>query len=137
MRLASLLEARFQAALAPIGLTPRQFSILAVVQAHPDLNPAQVARMVMITPQSLGALIDQLERANLVVREGERKRGVKTQIRPSREGLRLLRNASRIVEELNKETRKHLGSAYPAVEEAVRDLFNHLEGGDAPGRGGD
>jgi len=55
------LEARFKAALAVFELSPRQFSVLAVLVERPEVTVAEIARAVLTTPQSMAALTEGLE----------------------------------------------------------------------------
>src|SRR5664279_4789299 len=76
VRLAELLRRRFDTAVRPQGLTARQFSVLAVVRSRPGVTSADLARAVLTTPQSMGAIIDQLETAGLLQSRPRRGRGV-------------------------------------------------------------
>lgn len=76
VRLAAALERRFKEDLAPTGLSPRQFSILAVLAHRPSITVADLARAVLTTPQSMAALVEALERRGFVVRSTPRRRGV-------------------------------------------------------------
>lgn len=68
--------ARVNAALAPFGLRRSTFSALAVVSDTPGLRQAQLAGALAIERPNLVQVIDDLERAGLVVRtraEGDRR----------------------------------------------------------------
>ncbi len=68
VRVGHVLARRFDAMLAAHGLTPRQFGVLAHLARDPGLGSGALARLVLITPQSMGALLDELEAAGLVAR---------------------------------------------------------------------
>ncbi|HYW30925.1 MAG TPA: MarR family transcriptional regulator [Gemmatimonas sp.] len=68
VRLGHVISRRFEATLAAHGLTPRQFAVLAHLIRDPGLGAGALARLVLITPQSMGTLLDEVERAGLVVR---------------------------------------------------------------------
>lgn len=49
-------------ALAEIGVTPPQFVVLTMLRAYPGLSGADLARVAMLTPQTVGVIIRNLER---------------------------------------------------------------------------
>lgn len=126
VRVAAQLEIRFRSALKPAGFTPHQFSALAIIQAHPNRNPAELARLVLLTPQSMGAIIQQLEESGLLKRHGMRARGVPTQIVLTAKGRRALNSAWRIVSQLDAETRKCLGRDYLTAQSIMGRLNEFL-----------
>lgn len=109
VRLADRLGRRFAEDLAPLGLTARQFSVLAVLAGNPGMTSAEVARAVLTTPQSTGPLLDQLAGRGLVERGGTRGRGRAAPVRPTPEGLRLLGLAGTRVAAQDAELRSRLG----------------------------
>ncbi len=65
----------FTAVFAEVGLTPVQFGVLAVVHDTPGPTLAELARAVMVRPQSAGEVVEVLERRGLVRRDGPPGRG--------------------------------------------------------------
>ncbi|MCK1517071.1 MarR family transcriptional regulator [Bradyrhizobium sp. 190] len=49
-------------ALADLGATPPQFVVLTMLKAYPGLSGADLARVAMLTPQTVGVIIRNLER---------------------------------------------------------------------------
>jgi len=49
-------------ALAELGVTPPQFVVLTMLRAYPGLSGADLARVAMLTPQTTGVIIRNLER---------------------------------------------------------------------------
>jgi DNA-binding MarR family transcriptional regulator len=49
-------------ALADLGVTPPQFIVLTMLNAYPGLSGADVARVALLTPQTVGVIIGNLER---------------------------------------------------------------------------
>ena len=111
VRLADRLERRFALALEPTGLSPRQFSVLAVLTESPGITNAELARAVLTTPQSMHTLLEQLERRGLVERGPQRGRGRAAPVRPTERGRGLLSLASGRVDALEAETRAWLGES--------------------------
>lgn len=109
VRLADRLSQRFSAALGPHELSPRQFSVLAVLAANPGVTSAELARAVLTTPQSMHTLLEQLQRRDLVDRGEHRGRGRAAGVRPTGRGMDLLAAAGERVVALEAETREQLG----------------------------
>jgi DNA-binding MarR family transcriptional regulator len=49
-------------ALADLAVTPPQFAVLTMLKAYPGLSGADVARVALLTPQTVGIIIRNLER---------------------------------------------------------------------------
>ena len=52
---------RMERALAALGVTPPQFIVLTMLKAYPGLSGADVARVALLTPQTVGVIIRNLE----------------------------------------------------------------------------
>jgi DNA-binding MarR family transcriptional regulator len=70
-----VLTRRFEAAMRPFGLTASQFGVLATIAAEPGIGSGQLARRVLVTPQSVGELVAALETADIVARDRSGGRG--------------------------------------------------------------
>jgi DNA-binding MarR family transcriptional regulator len=55
-------------ALGPYGLTVTQFAVLAALKEEPGLSNADLARRAFVTPQSMHAVLQELESRQLLVR---------------------------------------------------------------------
>src|ERR1700730_1558026 len=53
-------------ALANIGVTPPQFAVLTMLRAYPGLSGAGLARVALVTPQTVGVLLRNLEREGAI-----------------------------------------------------------------------
>jgi DNA-binding MarR family transcriptional regulator len=53
-------------ALADVGVTPPQFVVLTMLRAYPGLSGADVARVALLTPQTVGIIIRNLERSGAI-----------------------------------------------------------------------
>jgi DNA-binding MarR family transcriptional regulator len=49
-------------ALAELSVTPPQFIVLTMLKAYPGLSGADLARVALLTPQTVGVIIRNLER---------------------------------------------------------------------------
>jgi len=59
---------RMERALADIEVTPPQFSVLTMLAAYPGHSNADLARLALLTPQTVSVIIANLERMHAVVR---------------------------------------------------------------------
>jgi len=55
-------------ALARLGVTPPQFVVLTMLRAYPGLSGADLARVALLTPQTVGVIIRNLERDGAIVK---------------------------------------------------------------------
>jgi DNA-binding MarR family transcriptional regulator len=53
-------------ALAELDVTPPQFAVLTMLKAYPGLSGADLARVALLTPQTVGQIIRNLERAGAI-----------------------------------------------------------------------
>jgi DNA-binding MarR family transcriptional regulator len=53
-------------ALAELGATPPQFVVLTMLKAYPGLCGADLARVALLTPQTVGVIIRNLEREGAI-----------------------------------------------------------------------
>ena len=90
VRLGHGVETRLAAAMAEYGLTTRQFGVLALLHAHDDLAQSDLARAVLIRPQSVSALVASLAQRQLVERVGPGGRGRRTSLRLTEAGRHLI-----------------------------------------------
>ncbi|TDE27329.1 MarR family transcriptional regulator [Nonomuraea mesophila] len=91
----------FTALFASVGLTPTQFGVLATLAAGEDLTQAELARAVMVRPQSMNELFVSLLKRGLVDRDGPGGRGRRAGLRITDTGRELLARAQPKVEEFN------------------------------------
>jgi len=91
---------RFTAVLGDLGLTPIQFGVLLQLDLHPAMSNGEIARSVLVTPQSMSELLGSLERLGLVERESEGGRGRRVRARLTPAGRQTLEACSRRVAEV-------------------------------------
>jgi DNA-binding MarR family transcriptional regulator len=53
-------------ALADLGVTPPQFVVLTMLKAYPGVSGADLARVALLTPQTVGVIIRNLERSGAI-----------------------------------------------------------------------
>ena len=59
---------RVELALADLGVTPPQFSVLTMLAAYPGHSNADLARLALLTPQTVSVIVANLQRAGSIVR---------------------------------------------------------------------
>ena len=91
---------------AEYGLSPTQFGVLAHLSTEQSKTQAELARAILVRPQSMAELIEGLVERGLLVRTGRRGRGRRNPVALSKAGVELF------------------GRVWPAVE-AANDL-SHL-----------
>jgi DNA-binding MarR family transcriptional regulator len=77
-------------ALADLGVTPPQFAVLTMLNAYPGLSGADVARLALLTPQTVGVIIRNLERAGAIVKANHPRHGRALQWALTPKGRKLL-----------------------------------------------
>jgi DNA-binding MarR family transcriptional regulator len=81
VRVARLVGQRLQDRLAPHGLNPIHFGVLAQLAIETEMTQADLARSVLVRPQSVAPLLDGLQDRGLIVRTGDRARGRRNPVR--------------------------------------------------------
>ncbi|MBL8571903.1 MAG: MarR family transcriptional regulator [Phreatobacter sp.] len=65
---AGVFRLRMARALADLDVTPPQFAVLTMLSAYPGLSNAELARLALLTPQTLSVIVANLLRSSAVVR---------------------------------------------------------------------
>src|ERR1700745_466864 len=65
---AAVVRLRLERKLMSLGVTPPQFLVLTMLDSYPGASGADVARLSMLTPQTVHGIITNLERAGLIAR---------------------------------------------------------------------
>jgi DNA-binding MarR family transcriptional regulator len=100
-------ERQWASALRAHGINPKQFAMLALLARDAEVSQAELARRVMITPQSVSESLGTLVKQGLIARApGELGRASELQV--TSPGRALLRRA------------------YPLVEHSQREIFSAL-----------
>jgi DNA-binding MarR family transcriptional regulator len=98
---AHLATLAFRDVFADFGLTPTQFGVLYQLAGGASLTKAQLARAVLVSPQSMDPLIESLLAAGYVNRDGPARRGKAAVIRITQAGLKHLAVVRPAVDDLN------------------------------------
>lgn len=76
--------------LAAHNLNPIHFGVLAYLAIAPEMTQADLARAVLVRPQSIAPLLDGLEDRGLIRRTGDRARGRRNPVQITDAGRRAL-----------------------------------------------
>ncbi|WP_167582788.1 MarR family winged helix-turn-helix transcriptional regulator [Kineococcus rubinsiae] len=93
VRVARFLGQRLSERLAPQELHPVHFGVLAQLDITGQMSQADLARAVLLRPQSIAPLLDGLERRGLLQRTGARVRGRRNPVQITDEGRHALQMA--------------------------------------------
>ena len=97
-------------ALADHGITPPQFAVLTMLRAYPGLSGADLARVALLTPQTVGVIIRNLERSRAIRKTPHPVHGRVLQWTLTRRGGILLGKCQRHVRALERRLMAGLGA---------------------------
>lgn len=127
VRVAHVLQRRMDEALSSAGLNARQFSILVYLAQTPNITAGKLARLVLVTPQSMSDLLAGLVEAGLVEREPPSGRGHPMGAALTRAGRAALARAFPLVEELDRSTTAGMSRAdAKRFNEQLHDMLERL-----------
>src|SRR6266851_2372123 len=96
--------------LAAFGVTPPQFIVLTMLKAYPGLSGADLARVALLTPQTVGVIIRNLERDGAIRKTPHPVHGRVLQWTVTRRGERLLEKCRRHAKALERRLTAGLGT---------------------------
>jgi len=97
-------------ALTDLGVTPPQFAVLTMLKAYPGLSGADLARVALLTPQTVGVIIRNLERSRAIRKTPHPVHGRVLQWTLTRRGGALLDKCRRHVRALERRLMAGLGA---------------------------
>lgn len=121
---------RFTEAFTQAGLTAHQFGVLVQLTVQPGASQAALARAVLVTPQSMGPLLQQMTEVGLVRRAAPAVRGTAATVELTEHGQRVLVATFPAVAAINEPAA--LGLTGPQARELNRLLHRVLEHLDGP-----
>ena len=122
---------RVEHALADLGVTVPQFSVLTMLNAYPGISNADIARLSLLTPQTVSVIVSNLERAKDIVREPHAVHGRILQLQLTESGRRLLRSCR---ERAVSVERQLLGGMSKTEETIIRAWLVRAALGEKEGR---
>lgn len=92
-RLHRMLQRRMGEALAPVGLTLQQYTVLAMIGARGQLSNAQLAERAFVTPQTANEVVKTMEASGWIKRTPDPHHGRIIQLRLTAAGRHVLSDA--------------------------------------------
>lgn len=112
--------------LAALGLRPAEATVLLVMAVNPGITQSEIGRLLDIASANMAPLIARLAERNLLLRQPVDGRS--HALRLSQPGLRLMKKARRIIEELESALLERIApSRRSAFLKALRTLAEPLE----------
>lgn len=106
---------RVEKALTEFGVTSPQFSVLTMLTAYPGLSNADLARLALLTPQTVSVIIANLEKAGLIARRPHEVHGRIQHLDLTQKGTALLAETRTVVHTLDAD----LMSGFSSAEEQI------------------
>ena len=97
-------------ALGPHDLTVTQFAVLTGLHEAPGLSNAELARRAFVTPQSMHAVLQELERLQFIVRRPHPQHQRVLQAELTEAGRRILKSASNSVNAIEEQMLRELSN---------------------------
>ncbi|GLZ39218.1 MarR family winged helix-turn-helix transcriptional regulator [Actinokineospora sp. NBRC 105648] len=111
------------ALLREIDLTVRQYSTLLVLANSPGLSGAHLARLCLVTPQSMAAILAKLSARNLIEREPSQVHERVLLAKLSGEGWALLRKAETLIKSADE---KLADTLHPDERKQLQDFLRRI-----------
>jgi len=129
-RLDRVLRRRLAAAVEPCGLTLPAYTALSVLQVKDGLSNAHLARLSLVTPQSMSEVLALLVEKGYVRRRAEPGQGRVIRLELTRAGSRALERGDRAVDDIEREMLAELSAAEAAdLREVLLRCGRALEAG--------
>jgi DNA-binding MarR family transcriptional regulator len=113
---------RMERAMADVGVTP-QFLVLTMLRAYPGISNADLARLTMLTPQTVSVIVTNLERSGAITRRPHAVHGRIQHIDVTPEGSALLAACRKRSGGIEQDL---LEGFTPEEEEVVRRWLVHV-----------
>lgn len=104
--------------LADLDVTPPQFAVMTMLSAYPGISNADIARLAVLTPQTVSVIIANLERAGSIRRVPHSVHGRILKIELTAEGGELLKTCRERVEGLERWLAEGMSEAEEGVVRA-------------------
>jgi DNA-binding MarR family transcriptional regulator len=103
---------RMDEALSALDVTTPQFVALTLVAAYPGLSSAELARLALLTPQTITVIVANLKRAGLVAAEPHPEHGRIQQLQATETGAALIAQCRPLIDILEAQ----LSAGFDAAE---------------------
>src|SRR6185295_16780224 len=93
-------RAAMEKALAELAITPPQFSVLTMIAAYPGASGADLARLTLLTPQTINVIVRNLERDGAIKKTAHATHGRILRLHATAKGQALLKRCRARVAEI-------------------------------------
>lgn len=125
-RIGDITRRRFAESLSPLGLTPRMFGVMNMLEAEGAITQLALCRAVGMDPSSMVGAIDELEERGLVERRRNPSDRRAHALHLTEEGLEVLGRARRVARRSQQEL---LGPLSDQERAQLHELLLRLAGG--------
>lgn len=108
---------RMEKTLAGLGVTWPQFSVLTMIASYPDASGADLARLSLLTPQTVSVIVNNLEKAGWIARRPHDQHGRIQVLEITDVGKELLLRCNALVHAAEARLMDGIG---PADEQVIR-----------------
>jgi DNA-binding MarR family transcriptional regulator len=102
-------------AIQPLGVTPAQLSLLSVLAHEGIVSSADLAKLAMMTAQSVGGIVQNMEKAGWVAREKARTHGRIIWLKLTPEGRRIAAQAQKRAGQIEQEMLRGVDATTEAI----------------------
>ena len=124
-----VVERRFREVFATEGLSPTQYGVLASLADGDGFTKAELARAILVRPQTIDPIIESMLGRGLIERDGEPRRGKRTGVRITDAGRAVMLAVRPRVAALNHSDSTGLDpDATRQLVDALRTIRRNLSG---------
>ena len=116
-------QAAKEAAVREVGITAVQQAALSVLSDNPGINPAELARRCLVSPQAMNSLLGRLEARGFVQRSPHPHHGSLVEIKLTEPGRAVFEEADALVAKVEHRLAEGLSEKELAT---VRDLLGRI-----------
>jgi DNA-binding MarR family transcriptional regulator len=116
-------QAAKEAAVREVGITAVQQAALSVLSDNPGINPAELARRCMVSPQAMNSLLGRLEARGFVQRSPHPHHGSLVEIKLTEPGRAVFEEADALVAKVEQRLAAGLSEEELMT---VRDLLGRI-----------
>ncbi len=125
---AHLAGRRFHEVFATQGLTAHQFGVLVALSRQPGISQGALARQILVTPQSIGEILTQMDTADLIDRTTPARRGTAISVQITPRGRATLEQTYPLVGALNTPAALGLtATETTTLNELLHRVHDHLD----------
>jgi len=122
----ALRATRLEPALKDAGVTPLQFTIMSVVERHPQLSSAELSRRFYVSAQTMGQVLANLENRGLLSRREDAENRRILRVSLTAKGAKLVRECDLKMDTIEAEIFGDDSPENDALRARLLDIARHL-----------